>query len=84
MEQTAIEIRVTEELRPAVVYSTPANGVDAAEFGVLVHVARIGVHGGFIVEDEDGRVREIVTDDDLTLVFTDNKAGEYMRKKVEQ
>ena len=82
MAQIATEIRVTEELRPAVVYRS-TKGADVAEYEVLVHVARIGTNGGFIVEDEDGRIREIVTDDSLTLVFTDNKVCECLWKKVD-
>ena len=72
------EIRVVEELRPAIVNFRSLKGTDMENLKVLVHTIRMGAHGGFIAEDSHGHIHEIVIDQGTTLTFRDDKFQEYL------
>lgn len=76
------EIRVVEELRPAIVNFRSLKGTDMENLKVLVHAIRIGGHGGFVAEDSHGHVHEIVIDQGTTLTFLDDKFQEYLFPEV--
>lgn len=67
-------IEVVEELRPALLLMQ-----DCEDMEVLVHTAKVGFHGGFIVEDEYGTLQEIIIDPPYSnLKYVDNKHAEYV------
>lgn len=77
MAQLAMEITVKGELRPAVVCYSDFKGTNR-KIEVLVHTAHVSEHGGFVVEDANGLVFEVVPMRGTELRFVDNRLSEYV------
>lgn len=76
MASIITEIVITAEVRPAI-YSRLAKDGKWYEENVLVHMTKTSKHGGYLVEDIDGFLFEVVVDENFKLRFLDGLHKQY-------